>query len=65
MDMSDDVAITIPRHAARFLGRLLFHERQRMAKQRDGLSLQSVAAADSLEALEYALPDEFHLDPLP
>lgn len=62
--MGGDVTITIPRHAARLLGRLLFHERQRMAKARDGLSLQSVAAADSLESLEEALPDEFHLDAL-
>jgi hypothetical protein len=58
----DDVTMVMPRHAARLLGGILRDTRRRWAKSNGHYSLSMDAAWDSLEQLEYALPDEFHLD---
>lgn len=60
----DELTLTLPRHAVRFLAQVCKAQRLRMVKALiDGMpSLQSEAAFDSLDCLESALPDDIWKD---
>lgn len=53
-----DITLTLPRHAVRFLAVMLKDKRHEMARSAGG-SLQDIAAFDSLNELECAIPGEF------
>jgi hypothetical protein len=55
------VTLRIPEHAAHLLGQMLRDERTRLAQEAGQVvRLAHLAAHDSLERLEEALPDQFH-----
>ena len=53
------INLEMPEHAVSFLARMLKRERSRLAQNTKGISLQSEAAFDSLQALEDSIPSEF------
>ena len=53
-----DVTITLPAHAVRYLRGMCKRERKELSKiSHKGYTLQCDASYDSLEQIEYALPD--------
>ncbi len=58
--MMDEITITIPKYAARYLERMCQQERDRINygiyKEQCGITLQDQASFDSINQIESALP---------